>query len=129
MHKIYGSSHHKNCYITLLTVKIVVEDIYFEEQKMAVNAIVLMMTKSGAVNDVAQNIVDIDGVKEVFSVAGRYDLVAVLHARSNEHVADIVTEAVQSTNGIKKTETLLAFKAYDKSGLEAAFAIGNDENA
>jgi hypothetical protein len=44
-------------------------------------------------------------------------------------VADIVTEAVQGTKGITATETLLAFKAYSDADIEAAFSIGNDENA
>jgi DNA-binding Lrp family transcriptional regulator len=96
---------------------------------MVVNAIVLIKVERGKVNDVAQHIVNLDGVSEVFSVAGRYDLVAVLRAHSNEHVADIVTKAVQGQSGIQDTETLLAFKAYAKEDLEAAFSIGNEERA
>jgi DNA-binding Lrp family transcriptional regulator len=94
---------------------------------MIVNAIVLIKVERGKVNDVAQHVVNIDGVSDVFSVAGRFDLVAVLHAHSNEHVADIVTKAVQGQSGITDTETLLAFKAYSKADIEAAFSIGNDE--
>jgi len=93
---------------------------------MLVNAIVLIKVERGAVNSVAEHIVAIDGVSEVFSVAGRYDLVAVLRAHSNEQVADIVTKAVQGQSGILDTETLLAFKAYSRIDLEAAFSIGND---
>ena len=95
---------------------------------MVVNAIVLINAERGEVNNVAQHVMSIDGVSEVFSVAGRFDLVAVLRAHSNEHVADIVTEAVQGTKGITATETLLAFKAYSAEDMEAAFSIGNDEN-
>ena len=96
---------------------------------MVVNAIVLIKAERGAVNNVAQKIIAVDGVSEVFSVAGRYDLVAILRAKSNEHVAEIVTQAVQDTQGILDTETLLAFKAYDREDLEAAFSIGNEEGA
>ena len=94
---------------------------------MVVNAIVLINAERGAINDVAQHIINIDGVSDVFSVAGRYDLVAILRAKSNEHVADIVTQAVQDVSGINDTETLLAFKAYDRDDMEAEFSIGNDE--
>lgn len=94
---------------------------------MVVNAIVLIKAERGAVNDLAQHIVNLAGVSEVFSVAGRYDLVAILRAKSNEHVAEIVTQAVQDMTGIIDTETLLAFKTYDQADLEAAFSIGNDE--
>lgn len=95
---------------------------------MIVNAIVLIKAKRGAVNAIAQHIITLEGVSEVFSVAGQYDLIAILRAKSNEQVADIVTQAVQGIDGIDDTETLLAFKAYNRDDLEAAFSIGNDEN-
>ncbi|MBZ0306175.1 MAG: Lrp/AsnC ligand binding domain-containing protein, partial [Anaerolineae bacterium] len=59
-----------------------------------VNAIVLINVSRAEVNNTAQKLLDIAGVSEVFSVAGRYDLVAILRAQSNEHVAEIVTQAV-----------------------------------
>jgi DNA-binding Lrp family transcriptional regulator len=92
---------------------------------MVVNAIVLIKAERGAVNQVAQALIALEGINEVFSVAGRYDLVAVLRAKSNEHVAEIVTKAVQETQGITDTETLLAFKTFSQSDVEAAFSIGN----
>ena len=46
-----------------------------------VTAIVLINTERGRVVDVAQQLIEIDGVSEVFSVAGRYDLVALLRVR------------------------------------------------
>jgi DNA-binding Lrp family transcriptional regulator len=94
---------------------------------MAVNAIVLVNVERGKVNDVAQQIVDIDGVSDVFSIAGRYDLVAILRTATNDEIAFIVTEAIRGIPNITHTETLIAFKAYAKSDLDAAFSIGNEE--
>lgn len=94
---------------------------------MVVNAIVLINVARAEVNSTAQKLLDIGGISEVFSVAGRYDLVAVLRAQSNEHVADIVTQAVQQLPSITHTETLLAFKSYNRADMEAAFSIGNEE--
>lgn len=94
---------------------------------MQVNAIVLINVERGQVNDVAQKIINIEGVTDVFSIAGRYDLAVILRTTSNERIADIVTEAIRDTPGITNTETLLAFKAYAKSDLDAAFSIGNEE--
>ncbi|MCI0711528.1 MAG: Lrp/AsnC ligand binding domain-containing protein [Chloroflexi bacterium] len=96
---------------------------------MPVNAIVLVTVERGKINDVAQSIVDIDGVSDVFSIAGRYDLVAILRVQSNEEIADIVTGAIRAIPHITNTETLIAFKAYAKSDLDAAFSIGNEEVA
>lgn len=93
---------------------------------MVVNAIVLIKAERGSVNNVAQHLISVEGVSEVFSVAGRFDIVAILRAKSNEHVAEIVTQAVQGVHGILDTETLLAFKTYDRNALEAAFSIGNE---
>jgi DNA-binding Lrp family transcriptional regulator len=94
---------------------------------MAVHAIVLVNVERGKVNEVAQKLVDIEGVSDVFSIAGRYDLAAILRVNSNEEIAYIVTEAIRATPNITATETLIAFKAYAKSDLDAAFSIGNEE--
>jgi DNA-binding Lrp family transcriptional regulator len=94
---------------------------------MAVHAIVLMNVERGKVNTVAQQIIDIDGVSDVFSIAGRYDLAVILRTESNEKIADIVTEVIRDVPNITQTETLMAFKAYAKSDLDAAFSIGNEE--
>jgi DNA-binding Lrp family transcriptional regulator len=96
---------------------------------MPVNAIVLVNVERGHINDVAQHIIDIDGVSDVFSIAGRYDLAAILRVQNNEEIADIVTEAIRALPAITHTETLIAFKAYAKSDLDAAFSIGNEEVA
>lgn len=89
-----------------------------------VNAIVLITVDRGRVNDVAQQLVALDGVTEVFSVAGRYDLVAVLRSSSNERIADLVTRDIMAIPYIANTETLLAFQVFSKYDLETMFSIG-----
>lgn len=96
---------------------------------MVVNAIVLINLERQRVDEVAVGLLKIEGVSEVFSVAGRYDLVAVLRVQSNEAVANVVTSAIRTLPGITNTETLLAFKAYNPDDIEAAFSIGNEEIA
>lgn len=91
-----------------------------------VNAIVLINVRRGSVNQVAQRLVDLDGVTEVFSVAGRYDLVAVLRTATNERIADLVTRHIMDIDAIENTETLLAFQVYSKYDLERMFSIGLD---
>lgn len=94
---------------------------------MPVNAIVLLNVERGRINDVAQRIIEIEGVSDVFSIAGRYDLAAILRVQTNEAIADIVTESIRAIPAITNTETLIAFKAYAKSDMDAAFSIGNEE--
>ena len=91
-----------------------------------VTAIVLINTKHGHINSVAEELVEMEGVSEVYSVGGRYDLVAVIRVRSNELMADLVTNSMLQLPNIEKTETLIAFKAYSQHDLERMFAIGTE---
>ncbi len=91
-----------------------------------VNAIVLINVDRGHVNDVAARLVGLAGVTEVFSVAGRYDLVAVLRTPNNEQIADLVTRGIMEIDRINNTETLLAFKVFSNFDLERMFSIGLD---
>ncbi len=89
-----------------------------------VTAIVLINCEREHINDVAQQMLDFEGVTEVFSVAGQYDLVTVLRVRTNEQIADLVTVKIRSVRGIARTETLMAFKVFSRFDLENMFAIG-----
>ncbi|MBI5876664.1 MAG: Lrp/AsnC ligand binding domain-containing protein [Chloroflexi bacterium] len=89
-----------------------------------VTAIVLINCGREHINDVSQTLLGFKGVTEVFSVAGQYDLVAILRVQSNEQIADLVTEKVRSVNGIQRTETLMAFKVFSNFDLQNLFAIG-----
>jgi DNA-binding Lrp family transcriptional regulator len=89
-----------------------------------VNAIVLIKVERAKVNQVAQALLEMNGVTEVFSVAGQYDLVAILRTANNEEIADLVTRQIQDVGDIIETETLMAFKVYSKYDLEHLFSIG-----
>lgn len=91
-----------------------------------VTAIVLINVERAEVNQVAQALLELEGVTEVFSVAGQYDLVAILRTRTNEAIADLVTGRIQDIQGIIRTETLMAFKVYSKYDLEHLFSIGTE---
>ncbi|HEX5514259.1 MAG TPA: Lrp/AsnC ligand binding domain-containing protein [Gammaproteobacteria bacterium] len=89
-----------------------------------VTAIVLICADRGRVNSVAQALLEIEGVSEVYSVGGRFDLVAILRVASNEALAEAVTEQLQKVPDIRETETLIAFKAQSRHDLESMFSIG-----
>ncbi len=93
-----------------------------------VSAVVLLNIERGAINTVAQRLVELEGVEEVFSVAGRYDLVALLRVPDNEAMADLVTSKILNIPNIERTETLLAFKAYSRRDLEAMFSVGFEKD-
>jgi DNA-binding Lrp family transcriptional regulator len=90
-------------------------------------ALVLINVERAKVEAVAQALLKLDGVSEVFSVAGQYDLVALLRAPNNEQIAEVITGHMRDIPHITRTETLMAFKAFSKDDLGAMFSIGATE--
>ena len=89
-----------------------------------VTAITVLNVERGKINDVAEQLAEVDGVSEVYSVGGRYDLIAVIRVKHNDDLADVVTEHIRKIDGIQKTETMMAFRAYSRHDLDNMFAIG-----
>ena len=89
-----------------------------------VTAIVLLNCARARVAEVADKLASMEGISEVYSVAGRFDLVAMVRVKTNEDLADIVTAGMQKIPGIESTETLIAFRAYSRLDLEGVFSIG-----
>ena len=89
-----------------------------------VSAIVLLTVARDKINDVANQIADMDGVSEVYSVAGRYDLAAIVRVKNNDDLAGVVTEKIRKVEGITSSETLIAFRVYSRHDLERMFSIG-----
>lgn len=92
-----------------------------------VSAIVLLNVERNLINEVAEQIIDIIGVSEVYSVAGRFDLVAIIRVKDNEELADVVTSQMLKVKGIIDSETLIAFRVFSKFDLERMFSIGLEE--
>jgi DNA-binding Lrp family transcriptional regulator len=89
-----------------------------------VTAIVLLTVKRDCINGVAEQLAEMQGISEVHSVAGEYDLVAIIRVKDNEGLAELVTNKMLKIEGILKSETLIAFRVYSKHDLEQMFAIG-----
>ena len=83
-----------------------------------------MNVERSLVNHVAERIADRAEISEVYSVAGTYDLVAIVRVAHNDDLARLVTEHLTQVEGIIHTETMLAFRAYSRHDLEEMFAIG-----
>ena len=89
-----------------------------------VSAVVLINVEHDRINEAAQALADIDGVAEVYSVAGRYDLVAVVRAADNDGLAELVTGRMLKLADIRGAETLIAFRIYSRRDVDAAFSLG-----
>ena len=88
-----------------------------------VMAVVLVNVDTDAPSRVAEELAGLPGVSEVYSVAGSYDLVAVLRVKTNEQLAELVTDRIRKVAGIRRTETLIAFRTYSKHDLESLFDL------
>jgi DNA-binding Lrp family transcriptional regulator len=91
-----------------------------------ITAIVLIAADVAVIPEVAEKIADIDGVTEVYSVTGDVDLIAMVRVREHERLADIIADRISKVPGVLTTETHIAFRAYTRHDLEAAFALGFD---
>ena len=91
-----------------------------------VTAFVLINAQPNRTAALAEALADHDDVAEVYSVAGDFDLVAVVRVRQHEDLADVVTKHIAALDGIVRTHTLVAFRAYSRRDLEAMWAIGSD---
>ena len=86
-----------------------------------VAAVVLIRAVPGDVPGLARRVAGIDGVAEVYSVSGDWDLIAILRVKEYDRIAEIVTEEIAQVSGIERTNTLTAFRVYSRQDLERAW--------
>lgn len=89
-----------------------------------VTALVLLNVERKRVNEVAEKLVEVEGVTEVYSLAGRHDLAAIVRVKDHEDLAEVVTRHLLAIQGITDSETLVAFRVYSRHDLEGIFSVG-----
>ena len=89
-----------------------------------ITAIVLIHAETARIPEVAEAVADIDGVSEVYSVAGDADLIAMVRVHQHEQLDDVIAGRLNKVEGIVDTSTQIAFRAYSRHDLDAAFSIG-----
>jgi len=88
-------------------------------------ALVLLTVARDKVNTVAEALAEMEGITEVYSVAGRYDLAVVIRVKDSEQMAELVTNHMLKVEGILTSETLMAFRVHSRHDLESMFSIGS----
>ena len=89
-------------------------------------AFVSLKVKRDSVNEIASQLAAINGVSEVYSIAGRFDLTAIIRVRDCDDLADIVTNKLLKFEGILDSETQIAFRVHSKHDLESMFSLGEN---
>ena len=89
-----------------------------------ITTIVLIKADPKLIPQAATRLAGIDGVTEVYSVSGEWDLVAIVKVPEYEQIAKVVTEQFPAVPGLVRTQTLTAFRAYSRRDLEQAWDMG-----
>lgn len=88
-------------------------------------AFVLIDAEPARVASLAAELADVDGVAEVYSVAGECDIVAIVRVREHDDLAEVVTGRIGALGGIIATRTMVAFKAYSSRDLDSLWDVGD----
>lgn len=87
-----------------------------------ITAIILINVERHRVNEIAEHLAGMNEIFEVFTVSGKFDLIAIVRVNDNDSLAQLVTDHLLKIDGIENTETMLAFKAYSRHDLDAMFS-------
>lgn len=88
------------------------------------HAIVLIQAESSRLGTLGGELAGIEGVAEAYSVTGEWDFVAILRLREQDELAQVVTGRLSQLEGVRRTQTMVAFEAYSRHDLEALFSVG-----
>lgn len=72
-----------------------------------ISAYVTIMTNAGTSQDIVDQLRALDPVDEAHIVAGEFDIVARVAADSQQDLLTIVTERIQSIEGVGRTSTCI----------------------
>lgn len=89
-----------------------------------ITAIVFIEADVAQLGETAERIASIEGVSEVYSVTGDLDLIALIRVRAHEDIAAVVADRINKVDGVRSTQTQIAFQTFSNHDLEAAFNIG-----
>ena len=89
-----------------------------------ITAIVFVNADVSRIPQVAEQIAELEGVSEVYSVTGHIDLIALVRVRKHDDIAAVVADQLNKVPGVRSTETHIAFRSYSSHDLEAAFSLG-----
>lgn len=87
-------------------------------------AIILLKVNHAKVTGTAEAILAMPDVSEVYSVSGRYDIMAIIKCASVDKIESVITDHLLKVDGIIDSETMFAFRSLDKK--EAGQAVDVD---
>jgi len=89
-----------------------------------ITAFVMMKVERDKISVIPDEILAIRNVTEVYSVAGDYDIIAIIRVKEAEDLANVVTKDLAKIRGITETKTQIAFACFSNYDLEHMFSVG-----
>jgi DNA-binding Lrp family transcriptional regulator len=86
----------------------------------------MVAVEANRIPEVAEAIAGLDGVSEVYSVAGDVDLIAIVRVTEFDAIAEVIAGRLSKVDGVVNTDTHIAFRAYSRHDLESTFSLGLD---
>lgn len=74
---------------------------------------VFIKTELGKTYDVAFEVAEIEGVSEVYSVSGPWDLLVKLYLDKDRDVGHFINQSIHLVPNIRDTQTLVTFNAFN----------------
>ncbi len=87
-----------------------------------ITAIVTAKCEIGKVHSVSEALTALEGVAEVYSVSGEFDVLAIIKVKEYDALATLVTKEIAGVDGIQVTKTHMAFRTYSKHNMEKVWA-------
>ena len=87
-----------------------------------ITAIVLVNVERPKIKTVIDSLMRLQGVSEVHTVAGEYDLAVIVRVQNSQELSSIVVDKMpHQTDGVTHTKTLVALASQSKVDLEKVF--------
>ncbi|MDO5494377.1 MAG: Lrp/AsnC ligand binding domain-containing protein [bacterium] len=91
-----------------------------------ITAVVMIQAEPSRIPEVAAEVAELRRVREVYSVTGDVDLIAMVGVKNHEELADVIADQISKVEGVLETRTYIAFRSYSRHDLEQAFDLGLD---
>ncbi len=75
-------------------------------------AYIQIKVNPGKLQEVANRLIEIEEVTEVYSTSGAYDLLAKVMVDNFDQFGEIIPQKIHSLAGIRETYTLITFNAF-----------------
>lgn len=75
-----------------------------------VEAYIFINTSPGTLDNAAEQIYSLDGVRSVEAITGPYDAIVRAEANNNDSLGKLVVSSIQKVNGVERTLTCLVVK-------------------